>query len=240
MIRSIIFFFLAGSWAMAQIPRQFTLQLYLETNQIPLQGSHDVAVFWYGQPVGGTAEHSENFVTQASEGIVTLTLGSTVPLPLTLLQRGLVWLGISIDGAPELLPRTALNSVPYSLFTHHADIADALSPDVTGVVTSVNEVAGRVELVAGRGVTISRDGHTLTLEASRSFARGQLKGIAGVFEYTVSPGIEIPPEATIAASVLSNTYIGVSVRNIDYQTNTITLCTAAPLTDTELIQWVIY
>jgi hypothetical protein len=201
---------------------------------------HTLTLRWFDVVAGGVALHSENLEVDVAEGIATVQAGSAVPLPVGLLRRGQLWIGISVDGGPELVPRTVLASVPYALMAERALVAEALAPEVTGVVTSVNEIAGAVEVVGGLGVRVQRTGHTLTLSADGAIARGVEPGVRGQHLYRITMPKPLPSPITISATVRSDTFVGVSVAEVDVAAGTFTLVTSAPLLDTESIEWIIY
>lgn len=225
--------------AQSQVPQFFSLQLYVEESGIPLNGTHTLWVRWYNVAVGGGALFSEEFVATISDGITTVLPGSTKPLPPDLLRQGPLWIGVSVNGNPELSPRTILASVPYAMYSERSQVAEALSPDVTGVVTSVNEIAGAVNIVSGYGVRVTRSGNRLVLDTRRELARGIEQGRLGVHRYAIALSGPIPSDATIHATVDANTYIGVTIQNINTAAGTFEVVTSAPLLPTETITWFI-
>ncbi|MEC9073264.1 MAG: fibrinogen-like YCDxxxxGGGW domain-containing protein, partial [Myxococcota bacterium] len=81
---------------------------------------------------------------QVLDGIFRVSLGAVEPLPVSVLEGGSLWLGVTVETDPEL-PRRPLGSAPYAL---HAGSATALSctgcvgygqlgPDVTSVIENV-------------------------------------------------------------------------------------------------------
>lgn len=237
-MRSLIIALLAiGTVCLAQVPKTITIQVYLEQGGSPLSGKHDLTVTWYDRPVGGINRYTETVTVDAIDGIATLLAGSTNPIPDSLLLTGPLWLSFSIDGAPELLPRTVLSSVPYALLAQHAMVADALSPEVTGVVTSINEIAGGVEVVGTNGITISRNGNTLNIAQSAKAIRGRVDAVAGQYRYRVTTNSPFNNPTMICAVVHSDTFVGVTPMQVDATLGAFTLVTAAPLLDGEWIEW---
>ncbi len=224
----------------AQVPRVLTIQMYLEAGGIPLSGVHSLMVRWFNDPVAGLPLHAEDVEADVVDGIATIHVGSNVPLPADLLRKGPLWLAISVDGGPELVPRTMLASVPYALLTERALVAEALAPEVTGVVTSINEIAGAVDIVGSQGIHISRAGRRLTISARSAIAHGTIRGQPGIHRYTVTLPEPLPSQVHIAAAVIADTFVGVSVEGLDVATGSFTLITSAPLLDSESIEWAIY
>lgn len=221
----------------AQVPQTITVQVYLETNGNALNGQHDITTRWYDAPVGGSVLFVEAVNAEVVEGIATLHVGSVLPLPDTLFRRGSVWLGFSIDGAPELLPRTVLASVPYALVAERSLVAESLSPEVTGVVTSINEIAGNVEVRGGGGIKVQRDGRSLIISHSGSQLYGRIEAAPGKHIYKVELGTPLPPNSMICATVHANTFVGINVDTINAVTGEFTLVASAPLDVGEWIEW---
>ena len=166
-----------------------------------------------------------------------MLLGSVVPLPPDLLLSGPFWLGIRVDGGNELQPRTALATVPYALLADRARIAQALAPEVTGVVTSVNEIAGMVQLEGGSGISIQRSGSTLRIDRESSRESGVIEDQPGQYRFSVTPLTTLLPQHRVRAEVLAETHIGVRVTDVDLTSNTFTIELAAPLSADERIVW---
>ena len=223
--------------AVAQVPRLLSIPVYLEESGIPVNGVRTLDVRWYAAAVGGASLLQETLTTQLDQGAGVLVLGATTPITDTLLMSGPLWLGISIDGSSEVQPRTMLASVPYALMADRARIAEELAPEVTGIVTSLNEIAGAVRLIGGMGVTIRRDGNTLVAEGQRVVEGGTIVPSSSQHVYTITPLNILAPDLTILVNVESDTHIDADVRSVDLVANTFTVVTSAPLLDTERLRW---
>ena len=74
-------------------------------------------------------------------GVFNIEIGSQSPIPQTLTFDQPYFLGVSVDGNPEMTPRTALSTAPYAFSANIAELAesdsrkagDASSPDGTNV-----------------------------------------------------------------------------------------------------------
>lgn len=237
-MRSLIIMLLATCLqCAAQVPQTIAVQVYLETNGNALNGQHDITIRWYDAPVGGSVLFVESLNVEVVEGIATLHAGSVLPLPDTLFQRSSIWLGFSIDGAAELLPRTILASVPFALVAQRSLVAESLSPEVTGVVTSINEIAGNVEVQGGHGIQVQRNGRTLTISHSGSPLNGRIEATLGKHIYKVVLGAPLPPNSMICATVHANTFVGINVDTVNEATGEFTLVASAPLDVGEWIEW---
>lgn len=160
----------------AQIPRTISYQGILTNGEgTPIaNGAHTLRISFYYTATGGDPIHSENHPVSTVEGLFSLVLGQGAGLPSGLDFNEPYWMGISVDGAGELVPRTPLTAAPYAL---NAERAESLSPDATGVVTGINGSDGAITLQGGGGTTVTRDGNTITISSSGG---GSGNGIQGV------------------------------------------------------------
>lgn len=93
----------------------------------PVQGSVYMTFRLYDTPVDGTPLWAESHGTVLVEdGLFHVLLGSISPLPSTVFtDHDTLYLGISVEGGAEMVPREQLASVPY------AWVASALARDAT-------------------------------------------------------------------------------------------------------------
>lgn len=226
-----------GLSSKAQLPTSLTLQIYLEDVGVPVQGWHDLTLTWYPSIVGGSPLHEETFQTLVTDGIATVHVGSKVPLTIALMQQSPLWIGTKIDGGIELTPRMPVLTVPFAMLANRALVAERLAPEVTGVVTSVNEIAGAIELRGSNGITIQRNANELEIASRYTVESGSIPGVLGQHLYSVTPLTLLFPNSTIIATVTANTSIDVRVDSLDLLSNSILFVTSAPLLDTEFIKW---
>ncbi|MCK4512613.1 hypothetical protein KAW64_12790, partial [bacterium] len=88
-------------------------------NPVP-DGSYDVTFRIYDVETAGTALWTENQTLTATGGIMNAHLGSVVSVT-SLGWDVPYWLGISVEGGAELVPRTAFTTVPYAAHAGYAD-----------------------------------------------------------------------------------------------------------------------
>jgi len=62
---------------------------------------------------------------QTHEGLFQHVLGSTNPIPDSIAKCDGLWVGITVNLEPEMIPRTRLTSVPFAFMAHYADTATA-------------------------------------------------------------------------------------------------------------------
>ena len=167
--------------AQAQIPRLISFQgILTDTNGQPVaDGSHDVAFALYENRTTTTPLWRETQSVEVADGLFNVLLGSAVAL--TIEFDAPYYLGIAVDGDPELQPRTQLAAAPYAMRAvaadraadadhaaraDQADVSSALAPDATGAVTSLNQLTGDIEMVGAGGTSVSTNGGTITITSS--------------------------------------------------------------------------
>ena len=103
--------------ASSQIPQQITFQSYVQNSDGSAiqDGSYNITLNLYEVDSGGVAIWTETHTLNISDGILNVILGSVSNLNLNFTQQ--YWLGISIEGGAELIPRIALTSSAYSLIS---------------------------------------------------------------------------------------------------------------------------
>lgn len=156
-----------SSLSYAQIPRQMSYQgIIIGGSGNPINdGTHTLEINFYDAAVGGTLLHGETFSTVTNAGIFNVIIGANTPLPASLLFDRQYFLGVSVDGTPEMTPRTALTAAPYALRSGTADVAKSVSTDARGVVTSLNELDGPVRIVGDTTIRVTQNGQVISLSA---------------------------------------------------------------------------
>jgi len=80
-------------------------------------GSYSVVFSLYDVPSGGTEIWTENRTIETTDGLFSIVLGSINPITSVVVESAPRYLGITVEGDPELFPRTELTSVPFALTT---------------------------------------------------------------------------------------------------------------------------
>jgi hypothetical protein len=157
------FFAIKLSPATAQIPRTFSYQgTMVDATLHPVDGPHDVTVNIYDVSSGGSAIYTENHpATMFIKGVFLTIVGSVTEIPPGIAFDKPYYLGFSVDGGAEMLPRTQIVSAPYSFM---AGMADSLAPGANAV-NSVNGQSGDITLLAGTGTLITKNGSEITINA---------------------------------------------------------------------------
>lgn len=171
-------------------------------------------------------------------GRCMLVAGLSVELPPDLLESTTGVIGYALDGADERVTRLSLPAQAYTVLASRARIADALSPTFTGLVTSINELAGPITLSAGSGITIDRAGSTLLIhQRSQVLARGAVQSDSSNHVFRINPGITITDRMRVTAQLVNSTTHITITTAIDASNGWIIITTAAPLLPTEMILW---
>ncbi|MDH4156730.1 MAG: hypothetical protein OEW00_05585 [candidate division Zixibacteria bacterium] len=137
----------------AQVPQVINYQGKLVDNAgDPVPDAGYQITFTIYEDAGGTTSRwsSGSAVVDVEDGLFCYALGSAVPFPNDLFEDTLRWLGISVSGDPEILPRTKLTSAAYAYHALRADTAATvevpleLSGDYTygGIVSAENTGLG--------------------------------------------------------------------------------------------------
>lgn len=163
---------------LAQIPRTISFQGVLtdaQGNLVP-DGNHTLTLKLYDNIASPTAIFTEAQTVPVVKGVFNIIIGSVTALPASIAFDRAYFLGVSVNGGTELLPRSALTAVPYALRAERANVAEALAPTATGAVTSVNNQSGSLTMQGGGGTTVTNVGNTFTI----SSVGGGGTGIQGV------------------------------------------------------------
>ncbi len=128
--------------ALAQaVPATLTHQGALQDSVgAPLNGNHQLTFKLYTAASGGSAVWEETVDATLEGGFYSVTLGQSQPLT-SAVSGGALYLGLSVDGGPELSPRTMVGSVPYAM---RATVAETLAGglawgSIEGVPTGLND-----------------------------------------------------------------------------------------------------
>jgi hypothetical protein len=108
----------------------------------PLEGSHVVTFSLYDDATDASPAFSEPLPTVFVDGVFDAYLGRTPtrPLAASVLDDGDTWLGLSIDGGPELPSRDRLSASPVAVVAATAGTVIAHDLDVDVVLVGGNVV----------------------------------------------------------------------------------------------------
>ncbi len=221
-----LFTLMAMGGVVAQVPRQISYQgILTDANGVIVpDGNHALALSLYDAATGGTALFSESHDVVVKKGVFNIIMGSKTPLPPTLSFDRAYFLGVAVDGAAELSPRTALTASPYSLHATSAstaqfadssrtaasaNVARGLLPGASGVVTSLNGQSGAIQLVGSGSTTVSSSGGQFTISSTMDNSGiAELRTTNGTLQITDAEGplttINVAPGGISARELAEN------------------------------------
>lgn len=113
------FALLASAGAAAQAPRTIAFQGYLTTTGgVPVDASVEMHFALYTAGAGGAAVWSESQAVPVANGVYSVVLGASVPLPDPLAPP--LFLGVRVGTDQEMAPRHAVAAAPFALFADRA------------------------------------------------------------------------------------------------------------------------
>ncbi len=207
----ILFFLSFSFYAYTQVPSTISYQGVLADPQGNLlaDGNRTITIRLYESLNSNTPIYTEIHNSVVVKGIFNAIIGSQTALPSDLAFDRAYFLGVSIDSGSELGPRTPLTAVPYALMAHRATIADGLSSSATGVVKSVNNQQGDLNIVAGSGANVTANNGTITISATGSGGTG----IQGVQNQDGTIVIENPTGPNANLSLAENAVKSIHIQN---------------------------
>jgi hypothetical protein len=104
----------------------------LKKNGNPVTGAVTIAFAIYDAPVGGSVLWSEAQSITPDNGYFSAQLGDVTPIPSTVFNGALRYIGITVGTDPEMTPRQTVDSVPYAL------LATNVNGDITPRSVLVN------------------------------------------------------------------------------------------------------
>jgi outer membrane lipoprotein-sorting protein len=152
----------------AQVPKKVSYQGVLKdgSGAVVPDGDYDLTFRLYDVETGGTALWIETQTATVVRGVFNVMLGTSNPLNLAFDKT--YWLGVRVDGNPELSPRIELNSSPYSLNSRTVEDGAITGAKIATdqVVRSVNGLTDNIVLNAGPNVSIVSYLDTLTISST--------------------------------------------------------------------------
>ncbi len=138
--------------AVAEVPGYFPVQAFLTDSEgIPLDGAVDLDFTIYDAETDGEVVFTESHRLRAEAGAFTAYLGENNELDLSIFSTyDQLFLGVSVDGGPELEPRQRLATVPYA--AHAQSAANAATLDGRDPTDFEYTVANPLELDANNQI----------------------------------------------------------------------------------------
>lgn len=187
-------------------PTMVTYQGRLTTadTQMPIDATVSMTLSLYDVATEGVALWTETKDVTVENGLFTTLLGDTAALDSVIFDGRDLYLGIGIDGGPEMSPRQLLSPTPYAL--HSENSLNRIGPDtMTG--SSTDPVLTVEQSGAGAGVN--------AVSMGNFGVRGEsnLVGVLGVTNSTVSDAYGVHGMASstqLSAGVRGDSsYVGV-------------------------------
>ena len=182
---AVILLLVAGSVCAAATPTVMGYQGRLTDNvgDPVVDGTHSIVFTIYDDLLAGSSKWTETINVTTTDGFFDVLLGTINPLTDTVFSEYFRYLGISVDGDPELTNRTTLVSVPFAYRVSTVDGASggrilskvAIGPFCSNIGTDAfvagdnNAASGdRASIGGGSGNSITIDGEYAVIAGGRS------------------------------------------------------------------------
>ncbi len=187
---TILFYFLLGITASAQIPHTMSYQgILTDNNGIAVKdGTYKLKFDLYKTISGGSSIWEEVQNIEVKKGVFNIVLGKINPLDIPFDKP--YWLGISVGNNNELTPRVSLNSSAYSFS------ANSIAGNGK-VVKSINNLTDSVMVLGEGGAAVITRGDTIFISAGQASGGG----ISAIQDPTFSLDIVKPTGPTTNISV---------------------------------------
>ncbi|HDD25398.1 MAG TPA: hypothetical protein ENF52_08175, partial [Chloroflexi bacterium] len=114
----------------AETPLLISYQGYITQNGQPITATLHITFTLYDAQTGGNVLWQEaNKAVEVQNGLFTTYLGDQTALDRSVFAHGELWLGVQIEGRPEMTPRQRLVSSPYAIGAGDADTLDGQHGD---------------------------------------------------------------------------------------------------------------
>jgi len=115
-LHSLAVLFVFSQIALGAVPQLINFQGILKdgSGNPVANGSYSVTFTIYDAPSAGNVKWTETQSVTTSDGLFTVLLGSTTPVPDSAFNDSSRYLGIQVGADPEMTPRQRLSSVGYS------------------------------------------------------------------------------------------------------------------------------
>src|SRR5687767_6832308 len=116
----------------------FTYQGRIMDTDGSLNGAASMVFRLYATPTFGVPLWGEAHASiPVSNGLFSITLGRNSPVDETIFNGAPRWLGISVNGSPELAPRTQIAAAPYAI-TARRITGSVSAGQLTGTIAPEN------------------------------------------------------------------------------------------------------
>ncbi len=109
----------------AAVPQLINYQGRLTDNGAPLSGTHSLKFIIFANEAGTVALWQEiQPAVAVTDGLFQVLLGSVVPIPSSVFSGDTRWLGVSLNGGPQMTPLKPIVSTAYAFRSENANSAD--------------------------------------------------------------------------------------------------------------------
>jgi hypothetical protein len=126
-----------------------------------VDGNYAMTFRIYDRESGGSPLWEERSTVATIDGVFETILGITTPIVLPFDRP--YWLALELQGEAEMAPRVQLVSAPYSFRSLISDNAMGLDANATGVVHTLNALAGNLVLIGEGLASVRVSGDTLAV-----------------------------------------------------------------------------
>jgi len=180
---------LAATNVKGQVPRTITYQgaLTADDGQPLPDGVYQMTFRIYNAETGSTALWTEPQEASVINGVFTVYLGSNIPLDLSFV--GQRWIGVTLAGEVEMVPRLPFTTTPYAFIADtalvansattseraltattatnadHANVADTARFINGDFVTSVNGANGDITVKGAGATQVTTSGNEITISS---------------------------------------------------------------------------
>lgn len=117
----------AARTARAQVPRTLAEEGRLvDASGAPISGMQQLTFSIYASDTGGTPLWTETQTVQVTRGYFAVNLGLATPIPTTVFDGTVRYVGLAVGTDPEMTPRQTLGSVPYAFVA--GDVSGDIHP----------------------------------------------------------------------------------------------------------------
>ena len=150
---------LLSSTIYGQIPKLINYQgILTDGDGKTITGNCLIKFTLYDSETGGNELWSETHNITVLDGLLSVLLGSTKPIPYSVFETDEVYLALKAGSDDEMIPRKRLVGVGYAFHANHSDSLNGfVASDFVRTLESVTPADGNIDLVAGDNITITPD-----------------------------------------------------------------------------------
>ncbi|MBU8922595.1 MAG: hypothetical protein KOO63_12325 [Bacteroidales bacterium] len=209
---TVLMIFASGSSVLAEIPKTINYQGVLtdaEGNAV-VDGIYEITTSLYDNLEGGTPLWQETQSVNVFKSTFSAILGVGTALELPFDNQ--YYLGISIEGGAELMPRVSLSALPYSMCSNNADMLDGLHSDAfSDTAHNHDEIYFGQEELSTAG-TVNDTGNPVDWTKLKNVPSGFSDGIdnAGLTAVYSLDAVDGDPTDAVYVDESGNTGVGTS------------------------------